>query len=176
MPSHTHTHTHTYALIHSHIHTHSRTHTYTHSHTHSLTHTHTHAHTQTNFMTWNSLSRWKTKAILELPIFSVCLLCSDTIVWHCLWLCVRKKSFVSCTLALFSNCLSQRVTLTLAIPSWLKVEVFLQLMKTHVTENNKLNITLRLNFAENVGSVEHNDKNLSSKPDRNWQVSLLVRD
>lgn len=35
---------------------------------------------------------------------------------------------------------------------------------------------LKLNFAENVDSVQHNDKNLSLKPNRNWQVSLLVRD
>ena len=42
-------------------------------------------------------------------------------------------------------------------------------------EDSYYNI-LKLNFAENVDSVQHNDKNLSLKPNRNWQVSLLMRD
>lgn len=53
----------------------------------------------------------------------------------------------------------------------------LQLMKIHVTESQaEYYIMLKLNFTEDVDSVQHNDKNLSLKPDRNWQVSLLVRD
>ena len=50
-------------------------------------------------------------------------------------------------------------------------------MKIHVTESQaEYYIMLKLNFTEDVDSVQHNDKNLLLKPDRNWQVSLLVRD